>query len=29
MLQLIEGVEVCVICGPKPSLQDTETKVHT
>lgn len=24
--QLIEGVEVCVICGPKPSLQDTETK---
>ncbi|XP_078347527.1 protein fuzzy homolog [Oculina patagonica] len=24
--QLIEGVEVCVICGPKPSLQDTQTK---
>ncbi|KAJ7381983.1 hypothetical protein OS493_037862 [Desmophyllum pertusum] len=24
--KLIEGVEVCVICGPKPSLQDTETK---
>lgn len=26
--QLIEGVEVCVICGPKPTLQDAETKVH-
>ena len=25
--QLIEGVEVCVICGPQPTLQDTETKV--
>lgn len=24
--QLIEGVEVCVICGPQPTLQDTETK---
>ncbi|XP_066026825.1 protein fuzzy homolog isoform X3 [Pocillopora verrucosa] len=24
--QLIEGVEVCVICGPKPTLQDAETK---
>ncbi|XP_022780586.1 protein fuzzy homolog isoform X3 [Stylophora pistillata] len=24
--KLIEGVEVCVICGPKPSLYDAETK---
>ncbi|EDO47721.1 predicted protein [Nematostella vectensis] len=24
--QIIEGIEVCVICGPSPTLQDIETK---
>ena len=26
--QILEGVEVCVICGPNPSLQEIEEKVY-